>query len=78
MAKDRRPAAAGRIERAARKLRPIEREVLTLSAGEGLCNEAIGERLGISPAAAERLLAQALYKLDRALQPRKQRWWKLQ
>ena len=78
MAKDRRPADVGRIERAARKLRPIEREVLMLSAGEGLCNETVAERLGITSAAAERLLARALYKLDRELQPRERRWWELQ
>jgi DNA-directed RNA polymerase specialized sigma24 family protein len=77
MAKDRRPAAAARIQRAARRLRPIEREVLMLSAGEGLCNEAVAERLGISSAAAERLLALVLYKLDRELQLRQRPWWRL-
>lgn len=61
------PPDLDRVRRAMRRLRPIERAVLTLSAGDGLSNGAVAERLGISAEAAERHLARALCKLDRAL-----------
>ena len=66
-----------RVERAAAVLSPLEREVLVLSAGLGLSAARIGERLGISERRAERLLARALRKFDRALSGHDRPWWKL-
>lgn len=65
-----------RIEQAAKGLRPDEREVLALSAGERLSCAEIGGRLGISSEKAERLLARALRKLDRALERQERPWWR--
>jgi RNA polymerase sigma factor (sigma-70 family) len=76
MASDRPPVALERLEKSASCLRPIEREVLVLSARERLSNDEIAARLGITPQAAERLLAKALYRLDRALDPHRRPWWK--
>ena len=76
MASDRPPPTPERLERVISKLRPIEREVLHLSARERLSNEEIGAKLGIEPASAERLLAKALRKLDRALERQERPWWR--
>ncbi|HEY5712616.1 MAG TPA: sigma factor-like helix-turn-helix DNA-binding protein [Allosphingosinicella sp.] len=76
MANDRPPIDAGRIERAARCLSPCEREVLVLSASEKLGLDAVAERLGLSAAEARRLLANALCKLDRALERQQRPWWR--
>jgi DNA-directed RNA polymerase specialized sigma24 family protein len=65
-----------RIQKAAAKLRPIEREVLYLSAAEKLFNYEVAERLGITTKQAERLLARALCKFDRALHNDERPWWK--
>jgi DNA-directed RNA polymerase specialized sigma24 family protein len=65
-----------RLRKAARKLRPIEREVLYLSSAEGLRNDAVGERLGITTKAAERHLRNALIKLDREMERLERPWWK--
>lgn len=65
-----------RIEKAAKSLRPDEREVLVLSAREQLSNAEIASRLGISSEAVERLLAGALRKLDRALERQERPWWR--
>jgi RNA polymerase sigma factor (sigma-70 family) len=65
-----------RLRRAARTLRRKELQVLVLSASEGLRNEQIAERLGIAPRTAERLLARALCKLDRALERLDRPWWR--
>jgi len=65
-----------RVEQAAKSLRPIEREVLVLSARERLSNYEIAQRLGIEPKEAERLLANALVKLDRALERQERPWWR--
>jgi DNA-directed RNA polymerase specialized sigma24 family protein len=56
------------LEAAAMHLRRNERAVLELAAGGRLTNTAIAERLGIPVHVAERLLARALRKLDRALE----------
>lgn len=56
-----------RAGRAAASLSALEREVLTLSAGLGLDNAEIARRLGIRIARAERVLARAIRKFDRAL-----------
>lgn len=65
-----------RLEEAASRLQPLERDVLALSAGEGLRNDEIAARLGISAAAAERLLSRALVALDRALERQERPWWR--
>ncbi len=76
MAKDRPEPTPERLEEAAKKLRPIEREVLFLSAREHLSNGEIAGRLGISADAAERLLASALCRLHRALERQERPWWR--
>jgi RNA polymerase sigma factor (sigma-70 family) len=76
MARDRSALALDRLERAVAKLRPIEREVLALSAREGLSNGEIAARLGITREAAERLLAKALRRLDRTLERQERPWWR--
>jgi DNA-binding CsgD family transcriptional regulator len=67
-----------RVERAAAALSPIEREVLALSAGLHLGIAEIAARLGIGERRAERILARALRKFDRAMEePRRRcgRFW---
>ena len=76
MARDRPSVTLDQIERAASSLRPIEREVLVLSAREHLSNGEIAARLGITAGAAERLLARALCRLDRALERQRRPWWR--
>ena len=76
MARDRPPLTPARIEKAAKGLRPDEREVLVLSASERLSNAEVARRLGTSPEAAERLLARALDRLDRALARQERPWWR--
>ena len=76
MASDRPPPTLERLEKAAVGLRPLEREVLILGAGEHLSNEQIAERLGITSSAAQRVLARALRKLDRALERQARPWWR--
>ena len=66
-----------RVEHAAAALSAIEREVLVLSAGHGLGDDEIARRLGTSGRRAERLLARALRKFDRAMQEPRRRWWRL-
>jgi RNA polymerase sigma factor (sigma-70 family) len=61
---------AQRVEQAAAALSPHEREVLVLSAGHGLRNADIAARLGISERRVERILARALRKFARAMDPR--------
>jgi RNA polymerase sigma factor (sigma-70 family) len=76
MARDRPTVTPARIEEAASRLRPLEREVLVLSARERLSRDEIAARLQIAPEAAERLLARALCKLDRALERQCRPWWR--
>jgi RNA polymerase sigma factor (sigma-70 family) len=63
-----------RVERASAALTPLERDVLVLSAGRGMDCAAIAARLGIRQARAERLLARALRKFDRALRSERRGW----
>ena len=67
MARDRPLVTLERLEQAASSLSAVEREVLVLSAREHLSNRAIAARLGIAPAAAERILARAIRKLAAAI-----------
>lgn len=76
MANDRHSVPLDRLQRAMSTLRQIEREVLTISARERLSNDQIAERLGITADAAERLLAKALRRLDRALERQERPWWR--
>ena len=76
MTRDRPNLAPERLERAAKCLRPTEREVLILSARERLSNDEIAVRLGLEPDEVERLLASALRRLERALRRQERRWWK--
>jgi RNA polymerase sigma factor (sigma-70 family) len=76
MASDRPPLTPERLEKAASSVSPPEREVLVLSAGERLSNDEIAARLGLTVEAAERLLADALCKLDRALERQEWPWWR--
>jgi DNA-directed RNA polymerase specialized sigma24 family protein len=76
MTKDRIELTPERLAVAAKSLRPIERQVLILSARERLSNHEIALRLGMEPHAAERLLANALLRLDRALERQERPWWR--
>ena len=69
-------AEAERVERATAALSPLEREVLVLTAGHGLRIPDIALRLGISERRAQRLLARALTRFDRALHPPERPWWR--
>ena len=73
----RKAAEVRRVERAAATLSPIERQVLVLSARHGLRIHEIAARLGLSERRAERILARALRKFDRALEGRSpwRRFW---
>ena len=62
------PPTIEQLEAAAMHLRRNERAVHELAARGRLSNTAIAERLGIPVHVAERLLARALRKLDRALE----------
>jgi DNA-directed RNA polymerase specialized sigma24 family protein len=75
MANDHRPSLQ-RLERAASRLRPLEYWALLLSARDGLTNDEIAARLGVSPVEAERLVAAALCRIDRALERREPGWWR--
>ena len=70
-----RSGARRTMERALSKLKPIERDVLMLSAREGLGLGDIALRLGISVEAVQGHLADALCRLDRLLQPRTRWYW---
>jgi len=76
MVNDRQLIDADRVERAARCLSPREREVLVLTASENLGLETVADRLGLSLSEAQGLLADALCKLDRALQRQQRPWWR--
>ena len=76
MANLRQPITPERVERVASKLGLLERQVLALSAGEHRGRDEIAERLGIPAEEADRLLAEALVKLHRALEREERPWWK--
>ena len=65
-----------RIEKAASTLLPLEREVLIFASGQGLRNEEIARRLGLTPEAVRHILSDALCKLDRALERLERPWWR--
>lgn len=61
------PPDPDRLEEAIARLSAIERDVLLLSAREGLRTDQIAERLGLSGDAVKHRLANALCNLDRLL-----------
>jgi DNA-directed RNA polymerase specialized sigma24 family protein len=63
------------MDRALAKLKPIERQVLMLNAREGLGLADIALRLGMPVDAVQGHLADAVYRLDRLLQPRRRWYW---
>ena len=71
-----RSGARRTMERALSKLKPIERDVLMLSAREGFGLGDIALRLGISLKEAQGHLASALCLLDRFLAASERRWWR--
>ena len=76
MTKDTYPINAARMRRAARCLGRRERAVLMLSAAQGLDLESVAALLGLDPAEAERLLADAIFKLGQALERDRRPWWR--
>ncbi len=66
-----------RLERAVRKLTPVQREVLFLVRLDDLPYSEVAERLGITPKMVERHLAVAIYHLDKELERPEKPWWKL-
>ncbi|MEA3016993.1 MAG: Bacterial regulatory protein luxR family [Sphingomonadales bacterium] len=76
MANQPRPPDPGRFAKAVSRLSQPEREVLFLSAKEGLRNDQIAARLGLSSEVVERHLADALFKLDRLLERQECPWWR--
>jgi DNA-directed RNA polymerase specialized sigma24 family protein len=76
MAEDLSPITSERLEKAAARLHADECEALRLAAGEHLSAGKIAERLGISAAEAEAMVASALLGLDRALRRQARPWWR--
>lgn len=70
------PPDRDRVRRAVMNLQPIQREVLMLSAADGLSNEVIATRLGLDVDEVRRHLADAMVALDRALNPPRRSWWR--
>lgn len=66
-----------RTRRAALSLRPIELEVLFLSAQDRLRNDEIATRLGVSERAVRRHLTRAIYRLAFAAEEKERPWWRL-
>ena len=65
-----------RLEQALAELDLRSRQAFLMSAAEGLTYAQIAERLGISTADVERLLADALYELDRRMERTRRRSWR--
>lgn len=65
----------GRICRAAEKLTPLERDVLSLSSAKGLLIPEIALTLGMSESRTKRIFVRALCKFDRALHQLERPWW---
>ena len=76
MASDRTFITLERLKEVAASLRSMEQVVLVLSARDHLSSDEIAARLGISVRKAERLLARAVLKLDRAIDRSERAWWK--
>lgn len=76
MAQKPRPPDPDRLEKAIRRLSPIEREVLFLSARDGLATTEIAARLDLPSQTVERHLADALFNLDHLLERQVRPWWR--
>lgn len=75
MAKFRTRNQADRVRRAFARLRPIEREVLGMSAGESLRTDEIAARLGLPVETVRNHLVEAICALDRQLERLERPWW---
>ena len=64
------------LARAVSRLDPIEREVLLLSARDGLWVDQIAARLDLPGDIVERHLADALCNIDRFVDRQKRPWWR--
>jgi DNA-directed RNA polymerase specialized sigma24 family protein len=67
---------AERLAAAISRLGPLERDVYVLGAVEGLSNDEIASRLGLTVTETEQLLAVALCGLDRELSDSDRPWWR--
>lgn len=76
MANQTRPPDPGRLAEATGRLSQIEREVLFLSARDGLRADEIAVHLNLTREAVERHLADALINLDRELERMERPWWR--
>jgi len=76
MAQNPRPPDPARLEKALSRLGPIERDVLFLSAREGLRTDEIAAHLDLPSETVERHLADALCTLDRLLERQERPWWR--
>jgi DNA-directed RNA polymerase specialized sigma24 family protein len=76
MSRSFRALRARRLAAALARLDPLAREVYMLGAVEGVSNDEIATRLGLSAAESERLLAEALCGLDRELGTSVRLWWR--
>lgn len=76
MAQTPRPPDPDRLENAVSRLSAIEREVLFLSAREGLRIDEIAARLDLPGEKVERHLAGALCNVDRFLERQYRPWWR--
>lgn len=76
MSKRQQAMRAERLAAALLRIDPREREVYRLGAVEGLSNQEIASRLGLTLAEVERRLAGALLALDRELSATDRRWWR--
>jgi DNA-directed RNA polymerase specialized sigma24 family protein len=65
----------GRLRRAIARLPAIERDILFLTAREGLPFDVVAVRLDLPPETVRRRLADALCRLDRLQARPKRRWW---
>lgn len=66
----------GRLVAAVERLPATQRDIYLLCARDGLSLAAAAEHLGLEPAAVERLLADAIYALDRTLRRAALPWWR--
>ncbi len=67
---------AEQLAAAIARLDPLEREVYVLGAVEGLSNDEIASRLGLTVSEVEQFLAAALCRLDRELRASARPWWR--
>ena len=69
------PKRLRQIERAIRKLPPLQREIFCAARFEDMTDEQIAERYGLTIPEAEALLQQALMNFMLQLDWKPKRWW---